>query len=129
MDWALITKLINALITDRNYLDEPKEGQQLSLLDVDYGAVEDTPAPPPKRQFGISQEVIDEFLRLGGCTRKSSQRIYGFYRRANNQAENIAFLRKEYETDHVGIIVGDKKYAVNGTMKVFVFPRESAYRI
>ena len=112
MDWALITKLINALITDRNYLDEPKEGQQLSLLDVDYGAVEDTPAPPPKRQFGISQEVIDEFLRLGGCTRKSSQRIYGFYRRANNQAENIAFLRKEYETDHVGIIVGDKKYAV-----------------
>ena len=112
MDWALITKLINALITDRNYLDEPKEGQQLSLLDVDYGAVEDAPAPPPKRQFGISQEVIDEFLRLGGCTRQSSQRIYGFYRRANNQAETIAFLRKEYETDNVGIIVGDKKYAV-----------------
>ena len=111
-DWELTAKLIEALIKDRNYLDEPTVGQQISLLDVDYGAVEDTPAPTPKRQFGISQEVIDEFLRLGGCTRKSSQRIYGFYRRANNQAENIAFLRKEYETDNVGIIVGDKKYAV-----------------
>ena len=112
MDWALITKLINALITDRNYLDEPKEGQQLSLLDVDYGAVEDTPAPPPKRQFGISQEVIDEFLRLGGCTRQGVERIYGYYRRANNQAENIAFLRTEYEKDSVGIVVNDRKCAV-----------------
>ena len=112
MDWALITKLINALITDRNYLDVPKEGQQLSMLDVDYGKVEDTPAPPPNRQFGISQEVIDEFLRLGGCTRQGVERIYGYYRRANNQSENIAFLRTEYEKDSVGIVVNDRKYAV-----------------
>ena len=111
MDWALITKLIGALITDRNYLDAPEPGQQLSLLDVEYGVPEDAPAPPPKRQFGISQEVIDEFLRLGGCTKNSTQRIYAFYRRANNQAENVAYLKNEYDKDSIGLVVDGKNYA------------------
>ena len=57
----------------------------------------------------VSQEVIDNLLRLGGCTRKSAQRIYGFYRRANDQAENIEFLKREYETDAIGMIIDDRK--------------------
>lgn len=119
MDWAFVTRLIQALITDKNYLDKPvvKEDHQMSLFDTDMPEVKtvanDEPikVSEPSKQMLISQEVIDEFLRLGGCTRKSVQRIYSFYRKANDQAENIDFLKKEYETDSVGIVVNDRQYA------------------
>ena len=35
MEWPFVAQLIGALIKDRNYLDEPRGGEQLSLLDVD----------------------------------------------------------------------------------------------
>ena len=119
MDWAFVTRLIGALITDKNYLDKPvvKENHQMSLFDTDMPEVQTVAESEPKpiadtsKQMRISQEVIDEFLRLGGCTRKSVQRIYSFYRKANDQAENIDFLKKEYETDSVGIVVNDRQYA------------------
>ena len=103
--WEKTTRLIEALIRDNNYLDAPEPGQQLSILDAPTKDL----APPVRSQFRVSQEVIDSFLRLGGCTRKSAQRIYGFYRRANNQAENIAFLKREYETDAIGMLIDDRK--------------------
>ena len=114
MEWPFVAQLIGALIKDRNYLDEPRGGEQLSLLDVDTesGQTKEEFVPDTSSQMRIPQEVIDEFLRLGGCIRNSSQRIYGFYRRANNQAENVAFLKSEYEQDSVGIVVGNRNYAV-----------------
>jgi N12 class adenine-specific DNA methylase/adenine-specific DNA methylase len=114
VEWPLVTQLIGALIKDRNYLDEPRGGEQLSLLDVDTesGQTKEEIVPDTSSQMRIPQEVIDEFLRLGGCIRNSAQRIYGFYRRANNQAENVAFLKSEYEKDSVGIVVGNRNYAV-----------------
>ena len=112
LEWDFVAKLIGALIKDRNYLDEPKAGQQLSLLDVENGAEPTVEEPKPTaKQFGISQEVIDNLLRLGGCTRNSNMRIYEFYRRARGAEETIAFLRREYETDFVGITVDGKNYA------------------
>jgi hypothetical protein len=121
MDWAFVTRLIEALITDKNYLDKPvvKENHQMSLFDTDMPEVQTVAESEPKpiadtsKQMRISQEVIDEFLRLGGCTKKSNQYIYEYYRRANNQKENIDFLKREYETDNVGVVVNDRKYAVN----------------
>ncbi|MBQ8441576.1 MAG: hypothetical protein IJX19_13010, partial [Clostridia bacterium] len=104
--WEKTTQLIEALVKDNNYLDAPEPGQQLSILDEPKKA-EATIAP--RSQLRVSQEVIDNLLRLGGCTRKSAQRIYGFYRRANDQAENIAFLKREYETDAIGMIIDDRK--------------------
>ena len=114
MEWPFVAQLIGALIKDRNYLDEPRGGEQLSLLDVDTesGQTKEEIVPDTSSQMRIPQEVIDDFLRLGGCIRNSSQRIYGFYRRANNQAENVAFLKSEYEQDSVGIVVDNRNYAV-----------------
>ena len=112
--WGVVMELVEVLIKDRDYLDAPKAGQQLSMLDMEYGTP-DAPipsTPETDRPLRVSQEIIDEFLRLGGCTRQGVERIYGYYRRANNQAENIAFLRTEYEKDSVGIVVNDRKYAV-----------------
>ena len=112
LEWDFVAKLIGALIKDRNYLDEPKEGQQLSLMDVENGVEPAVEEPKPTaKQFGISQEVIDDLLRLGGCTRNSNMRIYEFYRRAKGADETIAFLRREYEKDFVGITVDGKNYA------------------
>ena len=114
MDWPFVTELIGALIKDGNYLAEPQADKQMTLFDAEQGTepAQEPQKPDTSSQMRIPQEVIDEFLRLGGCIRKSAQRIYGFYRRANNQAENVAFLRDEYQTDSVGIIVSDKSYAV-----------------
>ena len=112
LEWDFVAKLIGALIKDRNYLDEPKEGQQLSLMDVENGVEPAVEEPKPTaKQFGISQEVIDDLLRLGGCTRNSNMRIYEFYRRAKGADETIAFLRREYEKDFVGITVDGENYA------------------
>ena len=112
LEWDFVAKLIGALIKDRNYLDEPKAGQQLSLMDVENGVAPAVEEPKPTaKQFGISQEIIDDLLRLGGCTRNSNMRIYEFYRRAKGTDETIAFLRREYETDFVGITVDGKNYA------------------
>ena len=112
LEWDFVAKLIGALIKDRNYLDEPKAGQQLSLMDVENGVAPAVDEPKPTaKQFGISQEIIDDLLRLGGCTRNSNMRIYEFYRRAKGTDETIAFLRREYETDFVGITVDGKNYA------------------
>ena len=93
------------------YLDEPKENKQLSLLDLEENAVEGAYEPPSKveKPLAFSQATIDEFIRLGGCTKGSTERIYGYYRRANDTAENVLFLRHEYETDHVGIIIDGRK--------------------
>ena len=112
MDWPFVTTLISALITDRNYLDlMPQVNEQISLFDTDIPKAPDS-KPSSFGQKNIPQEVVDEFLRLGGCMRNSAQRIYGFYRRAKDQAENIAFLKSEYERDSVGLVVGDRQYAV-----------------
>ncbi len=62
-----------------------------------------------KKPLAFSQSTIDEFIRLGGCTRQSPERIYGYYRRANDTAENVAFLKSEYEKDSVGLIIDGKK--------------------
>ena len=104
--WDKARQLIEALIKDNNYLDAPEPGQQLSILDTT--PIEES-KPSPQSQLRVSQEVIDNLLRLGGCTRKSAQRIYGFYRRANDQQENVAFLKREYETDAIGMMIGDRK--------------------
>ena len=109
--WGVVTELIEVLIKDKDYLDAPKEGQQLSMLDMEHGKVDEpiSITPEVQRPLSVSQEVIDEFLRLGGCTKNSTLRIYGFYRKANDQAESVSFLKEEYRTDSVGIIVGNRK--------------------
>ena len=128
--WDLTRRLIEALIKDKNYLDEPKTDKQMSLFDVpevqdqvplSTELVKELNEPKVQQNFVASQEVIDEFLRLGGCIMNSAQRIYGFYRRANDQAENVAFLKREYETDSVGIIINDHKYAVKWDNKGVMF--------
>ena len=109
--WGLTRELIEALIKDGNYLDAPKEGEQIKLDDV---FLQETSIPEPMPEIprlAVAQSVIDTFLRLGGCTRESTSRIYGYYRRANDIAENVAFLRSEYEIDNVGLILDGLKYA------------------
>lgn len=109
--WGLTRELIEALIKDGNYLDAPKEGGQLRLEDMEMPEVV-APEPMPEiPRLAVAQSVIDTFLRLGGCTRESTSRIYGYYRRANDVAENVAFLRSEYESDNVGLILDGLKYA------------------
>ena len=119
MDWDFVTQLIGALISDKNYLDKEAvtENKQMSLFDVDIPTVQASEESAPKEkadtvsQMRISQEVIDELLRLGGCTRSSNQRIYEFYRRAKGSEETIPYLRREYQSDSVGITVADKNYS------------------
>lgn len=118
--WQTTRELIEALIKDNNYLDEPMP-ETLATAPMETTAKEPEPevevkaeAPSPvKQNFAVSQEVIDGFLRLGGCTSRSNYRIYGFYRRANNKEENIRFLRAEYETDAIGLIVNGQRCAVS----------------
>ena len=90
MDWAFVTQLIEALISDENYLDKPKvkEGLQISLFDTSIPdeaieiEVDSLKMDNSLRQMLVPQEVIDDLLRHGGCTRCSNQRIYEYYRRA-----------------------------------------------
>lgn len=118
--WQTTRELIEALIKDNNYLDEPMP-ETLATASTETTAKKPEPevevkaeAPSPvKQNFAVSQEVIDGFLRLGGCTSRSNYRIYGFYRRANNKEENIRFLRAEYETDAIGLIVNGQRCAVS----------------
>ena len=104
--WQTTRELIEALIKDNNYLDElmPETLAKTTVIEK---------PEPVKQNFAVSQEVIDGFLRLGGCTSRSNYRIYGFYRRANNKEENIRFLRAEYETDAIGLIVNGQRCAVS----------------
>ena len=119
MDWAFVTRLVEALITDKNYLEKPvvKEDHQMSLFDMDMPEVQTAAESTPQEkadstsQMRISQEVIDELLRLGGCTRNSNMRIYEYYRRAKGSEETIPYLRREYQSDSVGITVDDKNYS------------------
>ena len=119
MDWAFVTRLVEALITDKNYLEKPvvKEDHQMSLFDMDMPEVQTAAESTPQEkadstsQMRISQEVIDELLRLGGCTRNSNMRIYEYYRRAKGSEETIPYLRREYQSDSVGITVNDKNYS------------------
>ena len=115
ISWELTARLIEALIKDKNYLDEPKEDKQLSLLDMEENVVESAYEPPSKveKPLAFSQAAIDEFIRLGACTKGSTERIYGYYCRANDTAENVLFLRHEYETDHVGIIIDGRKMSAS----------------
>ena len=110
--WSLTRELIEALIADKNYLDTPleKASAQISLFDEPAGK-EETPLRNAAGQFAVSQEVIDAFLRLGGATKGSSQRIYCFYRRANDPKENIEFLKREYGRDAIGLLLGGRKAA------------------
>lgn len=109
--WQLVAELIEALAKDKNYLDEPKEDKQLSLLDMEENAAERAYEIPSKveKPLAFSQEIIDEFIRLGGCTRESTERIFGYYRRAEDQTENIAFLKSEYQSDYIGLIIDGRK--------------------
>ena len=119
MDWAFVTQLIEALISDENYLDQPevKEGLQISLFDTSVPdevteiEVESLKIDNSLRQMLVPQEVIDDLLRLGGCTRCSNQRIYEYYRRAKGSEETIPYLRREYQSDNVGITVNGKNYS------------------
>ena len=104
--WQTTRELIEALIKDNNYLDEPMPETLAKTTVIEK-------PEPVKQNFAVSQEVIDGFLRLGGCTSRSNYRIYGFYRRANNKEENIRFLRAEYETDAIGLIVNGQRCAVS----------------
>ena len=110
--WSLTRELIEALIADKNYLDTPleKASAQISLFDEPAGK-EEKPLHNAAGQFAVSQEVIDAFLRLGGATKGSSQRIYCFYRRANDPKENIEFLKREYGRDAIGLLLGGRKAA------------------
>lgn len=104
--WQTTRELIEALVKDNNYLDEPVPETLAKTTVIEK-------PEPVKQNFAVSQEVIDGFLRLGGCTSRSNYRIYGFYRRANNKEENIRFLRAEYETDAIGLIVNGQRCAVS----------------
>lgn len=104
--WQTTRELIEALIKDNNYLDEPMPETLAKTTVIEK-------PEPVKQNFAVSQEVIDGFLRLGGCTSRSNYRIYGFYRRANSKEENIRFLRAEYETDAIGLIVNGQRCAVS----------------
>ena len=87
--WGLTRELIEALIKDGNYLDAPKEGGQLRLEDMEMPEVV-APEPMPEiPRLAVAQSVI----------------------RANDVAENVAFLRSEYESDNVGLILDGLKYA------------------
>ena len=99
-DWSFATHLITSLIHDGDYLKDTEPETQLDLFGAPEPAPEkDQPVILPvvtdNRQLAVSQEVIDACLRLGGCTKGSAARIYGYYRRANDVNENILFLRRE----------------------------------
>ncbi len=115
--WDLTRTLIEALIKDNNYLDPKVEKMPDLKEEKPTEVVVEKPkpidAPKPRTDLCVSQEVIDGFLRLGGCTKNSNYRIYGYYLRANNQEENIRYLRAEYESDAVGLIVNGQKCAVS----------------
>ena len=111
LSWPLTRDLIEALIVDGDYLDEPTQhvSEQMSLFEPEDSMP--TKLARAGRQLAVSQEVIDSFLRLGGCTKNSASRIYGYYRRANDVDDNIRFLRMEYQSDEIGLIIGERKAA------------------
>ena len=74
----------------------PKVTEQITIDSIPQGGEPKTETADEK-QYVIPQEIIDAFLRLGGCTKESNYRIYGFYRRANDIEDNISFIRSEYE--------------------------------
>ncbi len=113
--WQLVADLIHALAKDGKYLDEPKEKISLSPSEIEGASLKiiEKPAVKTRNEFTFPQSTIDEFIRIGGCTRKSTERIYGYYRRANDTAENIQFLREEYETDNVGLVIDGRKMAAS----------------
>ena len=57
MDWAFVTQLIEALISDENYLDKPevKEGLQISLFD--------TSVPDEATEIEVDSLKMDNSLR------------------------------------------------------------------
>ncbi len=58
-------------------------------------------------------EVIDVFMRLGGGTKNSNLNIYAYFCRETQGTEKEEFLRSEYQTDAIGIVVGNEKYDIN----------------
>ncbi|MBP5236809.1 MAG: hypothetical protein J6128_04665, partial [Clostridia bacterium] len=119
-DWPFVRKLIESLIRDGEYLDKPEEKipepvfvpASSEQMTIDSIPIADTPFDElSKPQRVIPQEVVDAFLRLGGCTKKSNYRIYAYYRRANNEEDDVSFLRAEYEDDAIGLVVNHQRCA------------------
>ncbi len=96
-----------------SYLDKPQGNRQISVFEFENDEPVIELPIEKKVPLAFSQEVIDEFIRLGGCTKNSPERIYGYYRRADDVDENIRFLKSEYEEDYVGLILNGKKYATS----------------
>lgn len=60
----------------------------------------------------LSQDVIDEALRLGSNEEESRIMICAHFMKDKSVEENAAFLKKHYGTDGAGFYVNDRKYAL-----------------
>lgn len=77
----------------------------------------------------VSQEVIDEALRIGANDPQSRLRIIAEFMKDNPLEENIRFLQAHYKENGAGFYVGERKYALwYDDTGMLISPGESARR-
>ncbi len=99
---------------------QPQEGEQISLFSSEaeqIRIIEGTESifdMPSVFSYSreVSQEVIDEALRLGANDKNTRQIIC--YHFMNNKPDdvNVAFLKEHYKENGAGFYVNDRKYAL-----------------
>ncbi len=87
-----------------------QENGQFSLFDT--GAFEPLPDARPAGESAVSQDVIDEALRIGANETSSRIRIVAEFMKGKSLQENAEFLEKHYGENGVGFYVGERKYAL-----------------
>ncbi len=106
--------------TDLRLNFQPQEGEQISLFSSEaeqIRIIEGTESifdMPSVFSYSreVSQEVIDEALRLGANDKNTRQIIC--YHFMNNKPDdvNVAFLKEHYKENGAGFYVNDRKYAL-----------------
>lgn len=116
--WGVVVELTGQLINQKEYFVntnikklKSQSGQQMSLFD--YGDFSDQRSVPDGqfslvRNLGISQQVIDEALCLGGNEPKCLERITAYFAKDYPLEQNAGFLQKEYGRDGKGFYSGEQ---------------------
>lgn len=120
--WAVVAELTGQLIDQKEYFIntnikklKSQSGQQMSLFD--YGDFIDQSAEPDGqfslvKNFGISQQVIDEALCLGGNEPKCLERITAYFAKDYPLEQNAEFLQNEYGRDGKGFYSGEQPISI-----------------
>ena len=122
--WGVVTEMTENLIERGAYKiklglqNAPVMAEQMSLFGMSGG--ETAYEVPETQRTGelfptrtVPQAVIDQTLYTAGNSRGSAERIAVFYMRQRPEAECVAFLRREFDTENGrGIEYEGKKYAV-----------------